>query len=97
MQKLLNIQVWESCVEIEYYSVVYFDRITTFKAPYLRTSVKGRGSNARHNCVDSCRIHTARLSPALNGSSEIRRFERSDAIEIRNGIIFNFYTGLPHM
>ena len=23
--------------------------------------------------------------------------ERSDAIEIRNRILFNFYTGLPHM
>ena len=27
------------------------------------------------------------MSPALNGSSVIRRFERSDAIEIHNGII----------
>ena len=49
------------------------------------------------NCVDSCRIYTARLSPALNGRSEIRRFERSDAIEICNGIIFDFYTGLPRV
>ena len=50
------------------------------------------------NCVDSCRIYTVRLSPALNGSSEIRRFERSDAIEIRNRIIiFDFYTGLTHI
>ena len=37
------------------------------------------------------------MSPALNGSSAIRRFEGSDAIEIRNGITFDFYTGLPHM
>ena len=37
------------------------------------------------------------MSPALNGSSAIRRFERSDAIEIRNRITFDFYTGLPHM
>ena len=43
----------------------------------------------------SC-ISTARLSPALNGSSEIRSLECSDAIEIHNGIIFDFYTGLPH-
>ena len=33
------------------------------------------------------------MSPALNGSS----FECSDAIEIRDGIIFDFYTGLPHV
>ena len=37
------------------------------------------------------------LSPALNGSSEIWCFERSDAIEISNGIIFDFYMGLPYM
>ena len=36
------------------------------------------------------------MSPALNGSSVIRRFERSDAIEICDGIIFDFYTGLSH-
>ena len=48
-------------------------------------------------CVDSCCIYTARLSPALNGSSEIRRFEHSEPIEIRIGIISDFYTGLPHV
>ena len=37
------------------------------------------------------------MRPALNGSSAIRRFEHSDAIEIRDGITFDFYTGLPHM
>ena len=37
------------------------------------------------------------MSPALNGSSVIRRFEGSDAIEVRDGITFDFYTGLPHM
>ena len=37
------------------------------------------------------------MSPALNGSSAIRHFEGSDAIEIRDGITFDFYTGLPHL
>ena len=37
------------------------------------------------------------MSPALNGSLAIQRFERSDAIEIRDGITFDFYTGLPHV
>ena len=37
------------------------------------------------------------MSPALNRSSEIQRLERSEVIEIRNGIIFDFYTGLPRM
>ena len=37
------------------------------------------------------------MSPTLNESSAIRRFEGSDAIVIRGGITFDFYTGLPHM
>ena len=37
------------------------------------------------------------MSPALNGSSTLERFERSNASEIRNGIMFDFYPGLPHM
>ena len=37
------------------------------------------------------------MSPALNGSSAIRLFEHSDAIEIRDGITFDFYTGLPQL
>ena len=37
------------------------------------------------------------MSPALNRSSEIQCFENSDAIEICNGIIFDFHPGLPHI
>ena len=37
------------------------------------------------------------MSPALNGSSEIRRFEHAYAIEIRDGIMFVFYSGLPQV
>ena len=37
------------------------------------------------------------MSPALNGSSAIRHFKHSDAIEIYDGITFGFYTGLPHI
>ena len=86
--------MWHSRVEIGYYSVAHFDRVTAFKVPYLRTSVKG---GAQMCCVNATTIDASRLSPALNGSSEIRCFERSDAIEIHDGIIFNFDTGLPHM
>ena len=35
--------------------------------------------------------------PCPYRSSAIRRFERSDAIKICNGIIFDFYTGLSHV
>ena len=44
----------------------------------------------------SC-IYEARMNPALNGSSAIRHFEHSNAIEMRDRIIFDFYTGLSHM
>ena len=37
------------------------------------------------------------MSPALNGSSLIRRFEGSKAIEIRNEITLDFYMGVPHL
>ena len=37
------------------------------------------------------------MSPALNGSSTLEHFERSNASEIRNRIMFDFYPGLPHM
>ena len=37
------------------------------------------------------------MSPALNGNSALLRFERSNTVEIRNGIMFDFYPGLPHI
>ena len=37
------------------------------------------------------------MSPTLNGSSTLEHFKRSNASEIRNGIMFDFYLGLPHM
>ena len=37
------------------------------------------------------------MSPALNGSSALECFERSNMNKICNGIMFDFYPGLPHM
>ena len=37
------------------------------------------------------------MSPALNGSTALQRFKYSNAVEICNGITFNFYLGLPHL
>ena len=37
------------------------------------------------------------MSPALSGSSVLQCFERSNAVEIHNKIMFNFYPGLPHI
>ena len=49
-------------------------------------------SLVRYSC-----IYEARMSPALSGSSAIWRFEGNNAVEIRDGITFEFYTGLPHI
>ena len=38
-----------------------------------------------------------RISPTLNGSSALQCVKLGDAPEIRNGIIFDFYLGLPHI
>ena len=86
--------MWQSQVEIEHYSVVYFDRITAFKVLYRRTSIKG---GADMHCVNVVSIHKFTQSPSLNGSSVLEHFKRSNGIEIRNEIMFDFYLGLPHM
>ena len=46
----------------------------------------------RHSCV-----YVAHMSLTLSGSSALQRVKLGDALEIRNGIIFNFYSGLPHL
>ena len=74
--------VWQSWVEIEHYSEAYFDCVTAFE-------VLCRCTNTRH-------IYAVRMSPALNVSSALQHFKRGNAIEIRNGIMFDFYLGLPH-
>ena len=37
------------------------------------------------------------MSPTLSGSSVLWHVKLGDALEICDGIIFNFYPGLPHM
>ena len=37
------------------------------------------------------------MSHALNGSAVLQRFERGNEVEIRNGMMFDFFPGLPHM
>ena len=36
------------------------------------------------------------MSLALNESTALQRFDRNNTVEIRNGIMFDFYLGLPH-
>ena len=47
--------------------------------------------------MNTYHVYTVRMSSALNGSSVLERFERGNGIEIRNGIMFDFYPGLPHI
>ena len=47
--------------------------------------------------MNNYHIYTACMSPTLNGSSVLERFEHSNAIKMHNGIMFDFYPGLPHM
>ena len=88
----------QSRVEIEEYSVAYFNRIAMFKAPHRWTSVQGGAHNyvlrkfIRYSC-----IYEVHMSPTLSRSSAIRHFKHSNAIEICDGIPFDFYTGLPHV
>ena len=44
--------------------------------------------------MNTFHIYTAHMRPALSGSSALERFERSNVIEIRNGIMIDFYPGL---
>ena len=37
------------------------------------------------------------MSPALNGSSVLQYIEPANAVDIHNGIKFDFYLGLPHL
>ena len=83
--------MWQSRVEIEGYSVACFDLIAAFEVPYRWTSVKGRAharfidawisnESTKHIC----------MSFTFNGSSAIRHFEGSDAIEIHGTATYAF-------
>ena len=37
------------------------------------------------------------MSRTLNGSTALQRFEHGNTVEIRDGIMFDFYLGLPHV
>ena len=36
----------------------------------------------------------SRMGPALSGNTALQRFERSNPVEMHNGIMFDFYPGL---
>ena len=72
--------MWQSQVEIEQYSIVYFNRV--------------RNSVMHCQCLNTLHVYAVHMSPALNGSSALQRFEGGNAIEICYEIM---YPGLLHM
>ena len=55
---IIYMYMWQSRVEIEHYSVAYFDCITVFEVLYRSTSIKG-GAHTRY--VDLSGIDAASL------------------------------------
>ena len=86
--------MWQFRVEIEYYSVAYFDCIQSAVSLTFRYE---QGSYVVCSCVDRCCIYNAGLSTALNESSETQHFECSDMFEIYDRMIFDFYMRQPHI
>ena len=70
-----------------------------------RTSAEGGAHICRTSAEGGAHMHLVhlyvntytRMSSALNRRSALEWFECGNAIEIRNGIMFDFYPGLPHM
>ena len=50
VQLLITCNMWQSQVEIEHYSVAYFDWVTVFETLRQRSSFKGK---IHMHCVDS--------------------------------------------
>ena len=88
-----TLYVWQSRVEIKHYSVGYCESSTTV-TQYFRY---GRGSYTR--CVNSWILDTFTQHVWAPPLTEVLHtvFERGNALEIRNGIMFDFYPGLPHV
>ena len=83
--------MWQSRVEIEHYSVVYFGHITrcntvcTLQVGLIRTVYTHEYLTCLH------------MSSTPNRSSALHCFERGNAFEIGDGIMFDFYPELPHI
>ena len=89
--------MWQSRVEIEHYSVVYFDHITT----------GSKSSNAelplRAGLICTAKTHEYLLSlrsayePCPLWKFALQCFECGNAVKIHNGIMFDFYLRLPQI
>ena len=68
--------MWQSRVEIEGYSIAYFESIVAFEAPYCWPSVKG---GAHMLFVDSWDIHTSTKRVWALPLTEAQRYGSSKA------------------
>ena len=88
-----NWYLWQSQVEIKRCCVHYHG------SSLAQNFLQGQSSYALGKLMNTYmytyHIHTVRMSPALNGSSVLERFKRGNAIKIHDGIMFDFYPGLP--
>ena len=77
--ELINnrLYVWQSRVEIEGYSVAYFDCIVAFEAPYCWTFVKG-GAHMRF--VDLLDIHVTTKRVWAPPLTEVQRCGASNTV-----------------
>ena len=57
----------------------------------------GRGSYMLRRLIRYSCIFAGCMSPTLNGSFALQCFKRGNTVRLRNGIMFVFYPGLPHM
>ena len=57
----------------------------------------GQGSYALRGCIRYSCIYIVCISPTLSGSSALQSIKLGDALKIRNGMIFDFYSRLPHI
>ena len=63
--------MWQSRVEIEGYSVAYFDHIAAFDVPYLWTSIKG---GAYKRSVDLWDVHASTYHVWAPPLTEVQRY-----------------------
>ena len=73
---VLKKYMWQSRVEIEGYSIAYFNRIAAFKAPYHWTSVKGV---THMRFVDSLVIHASTKRIWAPPLMEVQQYGASNA------------------
>ena len=87
----INMHMWQSRVEIKHYSVAYFNHIYRVRNAVAQNFRYGQGSYVLHRLIGYSCIFTACISPALNKSFVLQHFKHDNAVELRNGRMFDFY------